>query len=125
MHSFPRKAESSRGQRAGAAHRPCVHLGTCPQVSCEPGRRLTNLMLPTVPQPGTCVLALGFLKTQPTGKMSGWWGAGQVWPAAFNPSAMGLRLTLCNAGDFFFFKMDLFNLLFGCGGSLLLHTGFL
>ena len=71
MHSFPRKPESSRGQRAGAAHRPCVHLGTCPQVSCEPGRRLTKLMLPTVPQPGTCMLALGLLKTQPTGKMLG------------------------------------------------------
>lgn len=54
-------------------------------------------MLPTVPQPGTRVLALGLLKTQPTGTMLG----GRVWPAPFNPSAVGLRLTLWHAGDFF------------------------
>ena len=62
MHSLPRKPESSRGQRAGAAHRPCVHLGTCPQVSCEPGRRLTNLMLPPFPSLGPACWLWDFLR---------------------------------------------------------------
>ena len=66
-------------------------------------------MLSTILQPGTRVLALGLLKTQPTGKM--WGESGQ--PAPFNPSTVGLRLTLWHTGDFFFFfKIYLFNLLF-------------
>ena len=56
-------------------------------------------MLSTILQPGTRVLALGLLKTQPTGKM--WGESGQ--PAPFNPSTVGLRLTLWHPGDFFFF----------------------
>lgn len=47
-----------------------------------------SLMPAIVPQPRTCVLALGFFKTQPTGETS----------APFNLSP-DLHLTVCQAGD--------------------------